>query len=294
MNVPSFLQSAEWQEVQERMGRRTERISGVLIIRHDLPLRFHYLYSPRPNGSSRDFFPRAGEHAGRTGALFLKIDPLGPLPEMPSALAAHPLQQPATILIDCRQDGTELLAAMHPKTRYNVRLAERHGVRMRAAARPVSSADFNTFWALLREAARRDGFHPHPVAHYRILLGAGSDEFSNELFLAESNGDALAAAMVNFYLPSKTATYLHGGSSRAHRSLMAPHLLHWRIIQWCRERGFDTYDLGGIDQERWPGVTRFKLGFGGREVTYPPSADYVYRPFLYPFYQLQHRLRRMA
>ena len=291
MQAHSFLQSPAWQEVQERIGRRTERVCGALVIQHGLPFGFHYWYAPRPTLDA----PALEAIVARvrsSGAPFLKVDPLHPLPASEHrSVPAHPLQPAGTILIDCAQEEHGLFAIMHPKTRYNIRLAERHGVSVRPVPRPVSGADFNAFWELLRQTARRDGFHPHPVAHYRTLLDVGSDECTNELFLAEHRGGALAAALVNFYLPSKTATYLHGGSSREHRSLMAPHLLHWRIMQAVRARGFQTYDFGGTDFLRWPGVTRFKQGFGGRRHEFPPSVDYVFRPVLYHPYRFQHLLR---
>lgn len=294
MSAPSFLQSPEWQAIQQRMGRRTERIASVLVIRHDLPLGFHYLYAPRPQRLGPNFFSAIGERVRERGALFLKINPLEPLPSVPPGRPSRPLQPPATILIDCQQDDAKLRAAMHPKTRYNIRLAERHGVTVRRAERPAGVADIETFLTLLASAARRDEFQLHPVEHYRILLDVATDQFSNDLFIAEHRGTPIAVALVNFYRPAKTATYLHGGSTGERREVMAPHLLHWCIIQYCREQGITTYDFGGIDGARWPGLSRFKAGFGGREHCYPPSADYVFRPWLYALYRLQHRVRHAS
>ena len=81
-------------------------------------------------------------------------------------------------------------------------------------------------------------------------------------------------------------TYLHGGSSREHKELMAPYLLHWRIMEEAKRRGMAQYDLWGIDGDRWPGVTRFKKGFGGSGVFYPPSLEVVYRPLWYKIYRV--------
>ena len=292
MSTPSFLQSPEWQGVQERMGRRTARIAGALVIRHNLPLGLAYLYAPRPGGVSGDFFDGLRAHARASGALFLKIDPSLPLPPRPALAPSRSIQPHETVIVDCRADDAVLLAAMYPKTRYNIRLALRHGVRVRMAPHPVCPADFSAFWDLLAAAARRDGFAPHPRAHYRILLDERSADFSNELFIAEFGGAPVAAAIVNCYTPSATATYLHGGSSRRHRAAMAPHLLHWRVMQEVRRRGLAWYDFGGVDEQRWPGLTRFKRGFGGAAVLYPPSADCVFRPALYRLYRFGRLLRR--
>lgn len=291
---PSFLQSPEWQEIQERMGRPARRIAGILAVRHDVPFGRHYLYAPRPvldTASLRSLIA----YGRSSGALFLKIDPAEPLPpaEFSSAAAAS-LQPAATVYLDCSPpDDDALLAAMHPKTRYNIRLALRRGVTVRAGGPPVGSAAFESFWRLLSQTADRDGFRPHPVEHYRILFDVRSNDFSNRLFLAELDGASVAAAVVNCYIPSGTAVYLHGASSRRHRAAMAPHLLHWHIIRHLRSAGLGTYDFGGVDEVRWPGLTRFKRGFGGRVHAFPPSIDVPFRALAYRLYRLQHSFRHL-
>ena len=153
-----------------------------------------------------------------------------------------------------------------------------------------SVLNFQKFWELLQETVLRDNFHTHPRTYFEKLLTTGSEDFSNELFFAKYQGVILAAAIVNFYgSVTLTASYLHGASSNVHREVMAPHLLHWRIIQEAKKRGFRHYDLWGIDEAKWPGLTRFKLGFGGKTVEYPSSIDVVYRRMWYPMYKLAKR-----
>ena len=94
---------------------------------------------------------------------------------------------------------------------------------------------------------------------------------------------------MNYY--GETATYLHGASGSFHRDVMAPYILHWRIMQDAKQHGFKKYDLWGIDEERWPGVTRFKTGFGGTVVEYPKSIDIVFRPMWYKAYRIIKKMR---
>ena len=74
---------------------------------------------------------------------------------------------------------------------------------------------------------------------------------------------------------------------------MAPYLLHRRIIEEARKRGMERYDLWGIDEIHWPGVTRFKRGFGGEEKYYPNAVDIVFRPIPYMLYTVARRLRNL-
>ncbi len=293
-----FLQSPEWEEFQRRLGRKTWRMGGALVIRHDLPGGFNYLYSPRPSLVTGSQLSVIKESARKEGSIFLKIDPTSSLesnfPREVRLRQADPLQPQKTVVLDLQKSEGELLQKMHEKTRYNLRLAERHGVLAENLFSPtksgldkvgtVPSYQFSEFWSLLNETAKRDRFRPHERIYYEEMLAVQSGDFSNELFLAYYQKKALAAAVVNFYKPGGVATYLHGASSREDKHVMAPQLLHWRIIQESKARGFKHYDFWGIDEKRWPGLTRFKLGFGGEVIEYPPTIDVVYRPMWYKIY----------
>ncbi len=302
---PSFLQSAEWERFEASLDRTTRRVDNVLMARRSLPLGFHYWYCPRPLALTESFFGEAKKVANQERSVFLKIDPTEESATEVAHVAgkvarlAHAVQPRQSIVLDLIGHGEdELLAAMHEKTRYNIRLAERRGVRVENFQFSIfnsHSEKFETFWRLMEETTARDGFRAHPKEYYRKLLTIRTDDFSNELFFAEYRGVPVATAMVNFYrgLTSiETATYLHGASSRDRREVMAPHLLQWRVIQEAKKRGCVQYDFWGIDERLWPGVTRFKRGFGGREIAYPQSIDIVYRPIVYDAYRIAKKIIR--
>lgn len=281
----SFLQSDAWEEFQRSVGRETFRVRGALVISHRLPAKTHYLYSPRPNVSGTAFESELGILARDRKAVFAKIDPAGDrVFDSARAVAAHAIQPQQTILAEIAIPASEILSRMHEKTRYNIRLAEKKGVSVSAMV-----GGFETFFSLLRGTAERERFRLHEKRYYETLLSVSSSDFANRVFIAHYKGEPLASALVNFYTPSGVATYLHGGSSSVRRDLMASYLLHWEIMKEAARRGFSTYDLWGIDRVRWPGITRFKEGFRGTRVTYPASADIVFRKFLYFAYRSLRR-----
>ena len=299
----SFLQSREWAEIQKRDGREAHRLQfgdeECNFFRHRLPFGFYYYYAPRPIIRNQEkFFASVTKFGESTGAIFFRVEPESGIKNQDSEfrvqnsgfrIVSAPNSQPLeTILMDLTKPDEELLAAMHPKTRYNIRLAEKHGLVIR---KEKSGEAISDFYKLLRQTAGRDRFNSHSKLHYQNLLMtfSYSAEYENVIFEARYDGQLAAAAIVNFC--GGTATYLHGASDYSLRHLMAPYLLHWRIMQIARERGCQTYDLWGIDEARWPGVTRFKMGFGGERKFFPAAFDIVLRPFWYRLYTLIRRFR---
>jgi lipid II:glycine glycyltransferase (peptidoglycan interpeptide bridge formation enzyme) len=120
-------------------------------------------------------------------------------------------------------------------------------------------------------------------------LGAGKNFI--RLFFAEYEGRKIATALVSSF--ARKATYLHGASDNEYRQLMAPQLLQWEIIKTMKAEGANLYDFYGIDEQKWPGVTRFKQGFGGEERVYNGVYDLILRPVRYGFYRLLKSLRRL-
>ncbi|TSC78888.1 MAG: pentaglycine interpeptide bridge formation protein, partial [Parcubacteria group bacterium Gr01-1014_33] len=211
----SFLQSPEWESFQHSLGREARRIAGTLLIRHPLPRGFHYLYCPHPEfqegGHARKFFREAEQYARKEKSIFLKIDPRDELriPANYEYKKSDSLQPRKTALLDVKKSEDEILACMHPKTRYNIRLAEKRGATITNYKLQIVNYDtgqknpFETFWKLLQETAKRDTFHTHEKRYYEKLLAIHAPNFSNELFFAESEGRILAAALINFYHAQK-------------------------------------------------------------------------------------------
>ena len=220
----------------------------------------------------------------------------GTRPLVPT-LAVQPRQ---TSLVDISGTPDTILSCFATKFRYNLRLAERHGVEV-----SIHSDDalqqLPRFQALLDQTAGRQGFRIHAVEHYRLMTEELTRDGMIRVAIAQKDGQDLAALLL--IVCDGTATYLHGASSDQQRNLMAPHLLHWQAILHAKAVGCATYDLWGTHAVRqdsqWKpveghpseGVTRFKLGFGGEIVDYPGTYDLVFQPFWYSAYKTLRGLR---
>ena len=226
------------------------------------------------------------ERARQRGVMSLRFEPenWGDFQDF-SAEKIKPIQPRRSLFLDLNLAEEDLLARMHTKTRYNIRLAEKKGVMIERG----QGDDILFFWNLLQVTTKRDHFRGHSLAHYRRLLEKGAPVI--ELWLAKREGKVLAAGLFSFY--QGRAVYLHGASADSERQYMAPYLLQWQMIKRAKARACRYYDFYGIDEKKWPGVTRFKRGFGGEERLYPGTFALILKPWAYRFYSLAARLRRL-
>ncbi|MBN1979657.1 MAG: peptidoglycan bridge formation glycyltransferase FemA/FemB family protein [Anaerolineae bacterium] len=299
---PHVLQSWEWGEFKARYGWRPSRYlwqddgrphaAALMLTRR--PGRLPAAVSYVPKGPTLDYENTAlleevlahlETAARRERALFVKIDPgvradtvkgkavVETLRRRGWRASREQVQFRNTMVVDLARDPDEMLAAMKPKWRYNVRLAERRG----ATVRRGTLADLPRLYRMYAETAIRDGFVIRPEAYYRDAWGSFIEAGLAQPLIAEVEGEAVA--MLIIFCFGEQAWYMYGASCDAHREKMPNHLLQWKAMLWAREQGCAVYDMWGapdVLEESDPmwGVYRFKRGFGGEFVEHIGAWDY--------------------
>lgn len=181
----------------------------------------------------------------------------------------------------------ELLTGFLPKTRYNIRLAQRRGVRVRQAG----TEQLWIFHRMMEQTAKRAGFKPRSEQFFRNLLLAGENEVS--LLLAEREGEYLAGAIE--VIQGSRAWYGYGCSEDSGRRDMPNALLQWEMMRRAIHSGCTVYDMRGV--ARTPGgegLQRFKQSFGGQQVEYAGQMDLVLRPLAWRLHSIKAYLRNHA
>lgn len=315
----SFLQSWEWGQFQQAVNVSCWRLlveqDGVvkavaLVVKHSLPLGQSWLYLPHgPVITEVSLIPSVlqelnayvTELAQKESAMFVRIDPLLLESEKNILTAAgykksrKEVQPKDTLLLNLLQTEEELLAGMHKKTRYNIRLAEKKGVTVRFSS---AEEDVKLFLKLTKEVAARTNFHFHDDEYYFSLLRELGKSGMAEVAIVEHEGDVLAAHIMVYF--GAKATYAHGASSLLKKQLMAPTLLYWKTIQRAKEKGCASYDFYGIapegsgDNHPWSGVTRMKVGFGGKQVSYVGAHDLITKPLNYSLFTIVKKVRSLG
>jgi lipid II:glycine glycyltransferase (peptidoglycan interpeptide bridge formation enzyme) len=186
-----------------------------------------------------------------------------------------------TQCIDLTSSESLILAQMKPKGRYNIGLARRHGVSIVEDVSPEGIEEFLNIHETTFARKELGGFDPD---YFRELITMLSTTGHGSLFFAEFQGTRLATALVVYF--GRTATYFYGGSRATNRNVMAPYLLQFEIMRKAKSLGCQCYDLFGITPQNeprdgWTDISAFKRKFGGQELRFVPTLDYVYDPVVY-------------
>ncbi len=318
------LQSWAWGEFKAAQGVTVERIG--FFVGKDLQAAWQVFFHPLPKLPwSLGYFPRGArpdrqqlavlaDLAKKDRALAILLEPevvrrrwqnkrghliTPPQEEKTPDLAAlgllpahRPLFPRYTFWLDLAFGEEKLLANMHPKTRYNIRLAERKGVTVREDNSPPA---LKIFLDLLFETTHRQRFYLHNRQYFRKMWQILAPTGMAHLFLAEYRHRPLAAWIVFGY--KGRLFYPYGASSNRHREVMASNLLCWRVIQYGLRHHYRQFDLWGSPgpevqpDDPWYGFHRFKLGYGPSLVEFIGSWDLVQRPQLYRLYSLANDFR---
>lgn len=84
--------------------------------------------------------------------------------------------------------------------------------------------------------------------------------------LRQTDGSILDLAAGVYFANAYEVNYFSGGSSEKYNQYMGPYMMHWFMINYCFEHGYDRYNFYGLsgdfteDSEDY-GVYRFKRGF---------------------------------
>jgi lipid II:glycine glycyltransferase (peptidoglycan interpeptide bridge formation enzyme) len=299
-----LLQMGEWGELKKDFGWKPVRVlsgnAGVQILFRRLPLGYTIGYMPKPVMSnefqSAEFWREVDLICKKNNAVFLKIEPDVWDDESPDTwhvafrTTPHNIQPPRTIIVSIDEDEEKILARMKPKCRYNIRLAEKKGVTVRAWD------DIAAFHEMMAVTGGRDNFGVHTKEYYQRAYDLFHPKGMCELLLAEYEGKPLASLMI--FANGKRAWYVYGASNNEERNRMPTYLIQWEAIRWAKARGCEEYDLWGVPDENeeileaqfesrhdglW-GVYRFKRGFGGEVKRAAQALDRVYNPLLYWMY----------
>ncbi|HUD04109.1 MAG TPA: peptidoglycan bridge formation glycyltransferase FemA/FemB family protein [Candidatus Paceibacterota bacterium] len=327
--VGTFLGTWEWGDFQKKLGLHIERYAvkeGVNIaamftlIRYKLPFGLYYGYMPRGPVIAKEYVDAEMKYFEILQAIqewakkelskfiFLRMEP--PLLSLSRDFEMYGLrtplytiQPPHNTVVPLTITEEEILKNFHPSTRSNIKRAERRSV-ICEMEKEFGEEGYRHFFSMIKSTiARGHGKNAYPSETYlRTFLSYNHILNKNKpydparvsigVFCGYHDGIPAATHIVVFF--GDTATYLFGASYTEHLNSKVDTYLHFAAMKEAKRLGMRYYDLGGIDEDVWPSLTRFKRQFGGDEIYYVGNVDVPLKPPLYHTYNILKKMLKKS
>lgn len=289
----NFLQSPEYKKMNEILGDKVivqdfdKGGYALMIVRN--ARRGRYLEIPcgplidwQNTELAKDVMNKIKQIAKKEKCVFVRIRPqiknssenlaimnaLG-LKKSPMHLAAE-----HTVMIDLSPTEDDLLKNMRRQTRYEVRRAEKLGIRVTVGD---SETMFKEFHQVQLETAKRQGFVPPSLPV--LLAEREAFEKNISIYVAETEtGEKIAYGLI--IKNGHEGDYYEAASTPLNREFPGAYALLWQAMRDLKKEGYQRFNLWGIapagqQNHRYAGVTTFKTGFGGEVIEFIPAHDLV-------------------
>jgi len=299
------LQSPKWGEFREKTGVKVIGENGLQITIHPVPhTKFTIGYLPKGPDITQTMLNKLLEIGRKENCIFIQLEPNIEKANQKEYhfqnlyKASHPLFTKYTFILDLTKTEEELLKNMGQKTRYNIRVAEKRGVKV---IEDNSDKAFEEYLRLTKETTTRQNFYAHGEKYHRLMWEtlknqkSDSNELSAHLLKATYNGKILVTWIL--FVLDDTLYYPYGASSSEYREVMASNLMMWETIKFGKRLGLKKFDMWGAlgpnpdIKDPWYGFHRFKEGYGPRLTEFVGSYDFVINGKMYLAYKLLNKAR---
>lgn len=313
------LQSFEWGEFRKKTGikvirraqtRNKKFIDGFTMTLHRIPRTKYFIgYLPKGNQPTTEMLAELERIGKSEHCIFVQLEPNIKVPEgwkIPGGfniqIAARPLFTKYSFVLDITPTEDDLLKNMHSKTRYNIRVAQKHNVKV---IENNSEDSFKHYMKLMLETTNRQGFYAHTPKYHENMFeslpktvapNTLSYHLFNALYKPEDSDEQTLTSWVLFIFKDHLY-YPYGASSRLYRETMSNNLTAWEAIKFGKQHGLKYFDMWGAlgpepdKNDPWYGFHRFKEGYGATLTEFVGSYDLVIRPQAYSLYKLADKAR---
>jgi lipid II:glycine glycyltransferase (peptidoglycan interpeptide bridge formation enzyme) len=178
------LQSYEWGEFRKSSGVKVIRmgfsknkklINGFSLTIHKIPhTPFSIGYLPKGNLPDRELIDELRKIGKTEKCIFIQLEPnVMSKPQVRHEIlklglkpSARPLFTKYSFILDLTKSEEELLKNMHPKARYNIRVAQKHGVEVKE---DNSDEAFEEYLRLMKETTVRQKFYAHTQKYHQQM-----------------------------------------------------------------------------------------------------------------------------
>jgi len=278
------LQTKAWADFRLEWGNEVLKTKYGYLTLHRIPFLNKkigmFIRGPKP---TKTMLAGLKKIAKKHNLIFIKLEPnvkkdskLTKLLINSGATPGKTLFTPTTFQIDLTKSEEELLKSFHPKTRYNIRYAERKEVIVKE---DNSDSAFDRYIELMRETVERQGFYAHSEKYHRLMWKHLKKAGIAHLLVAKHQGKIMTT-----WILFKTGDFLYypyGASTFDDKNLQANSAMMWGAIKFGKKHGLKYFDLWG--REPGKGFTRFKEGFNPEVVEFLGTWDLITSKWYWPY-----------
>jgi len=285
------LQTKEWGEFRKEWGNIVEYSKAGLIIFSKIPYtKFTIGTLIRGSEPTKKDILEISKLGKEKNGIFIKLEPnvvktdkLFKSLRNWGLVEGKTLFTPTSFWIDLTKSEEELLKSFSSKTRYNIRLAQKHGVKVE-----IDNSDqaFEKYLELTDETNKRQGFYSHTHKYHRLMWKHLKGKVAN-ILVAKYNNEIISTWVL--FNNDKFLYYPYGASTDKHKEVMANNLMMWEAIRFGKSKKLKTFDLWG--REEGKGFTRFKEGYNPEVVEFVGSWDLIINTPLYYLYRFAEKIR---
>lgn len=167
-----------------------------------------------------------------------------------------------SVWVDLGLELDALRKGLDGKWRNMLTFSEKAGLKLEIGS---DVARFDWMMARYQEMKQAKDFSGPPIELLLNLRRSCSGDDQLLILRAVHEGEMVAGICLARH--GAAATYLLGWNGSKGRNLKANQYLLWQAIVHLKHSGTRWFDLGGISEDRTPGITSFKLGLNGERYT---------------------------
>lgn len=181
-------------------------------------------------------------------------------------ISGRNMQPKYKLFYDLDRSDEDLLSLMKKNTRYNVKLAQKKGVKIREYDLNDPKIDrklLQFYDLLLMTQDRAKGYPIRSFDYFKKFFKNFSG--TNSVFLLEATYEDKTIAMNISQRTKYWSSSFYAASNRLFPEVKAPYLLRWESILRAKAMGAKLYDFWGIipNSSQHQGYSDNKLSFGG-------------------------------
>ncbi len=262
-------QSSEYGEYMKRIGWRVEKyhVSGIKY--HVFIRRLLGLVSIAKVQRTSTMLPGLEEILRKDRVVMCKVEPRegsldsarDDIEKRGFRLDGWPLLASKTLRVDLRPSEEKILESFDKDTRYCIRQVSNH--------KPQTTINnYDGFYEIWKKSSKRKNLWIPSKKDYNSLIEC----FGKKVFSVCIDNNAGALILIH----DKCAYYYYAGATKEGNKNNLPYAVVWEAMKIAKKKGCKIWDFEGIYDSRFPnkgwlGFTRFKKGFGGREIEFAGS-----------------------